>query len=395
MGAAFDTMPDDLSDDYVADLLKKDAKSKSKDYSFVGLSAFLPKRPTTQAPKPNLKFLRNILKETDSHNTALKEKEEGDSRNRLKALRKNTWEEKVDVARRQRDRNEERPSKRRRMVEREAHDDRDRRRYEEGRSKNSHSVHERSKRVRRSDSWDGDESETENRRHKNSRERHRSRRHHERSRERHHSDSEGDKRSHKRHGNHESRSQSRSRSSSRQEYRKGHRRRRSRSPLRNGKKCSSKRNHDEKPTTSPRDADSDSDPLEAIVGPLRAPPPPQPHRRGRGIHASASAMDARFSASYDPSADMEPDSDNEQDDWGLALERLRDRAKWKALGAERLKGAGFSDAEVKKWEKSDREKGEEDVTWAKKGEGREWDRGKFVDRETGEVELRAEWGRLE
>jgi len=103
-------------------------------------------------------------------------------------------------------------------------------------------------------------------------------------------------------------------------------------------------------------------------------------------------MDSRFSASYDPSADVRPDSDLDDDDWDQALEALRDRQRWKEQGAERLKAAGFSETEVKSWEKGG-EKTEEDVRWAKKGEGREWDRGKVIGDE-GDVELKAEWGRL-
>jgi len=39
------TMPtEDLDDDYVANLLKNDAKTSSKKYTMVGLEAFLPKR---------------------------------------------------------------------------------------------------------------------------------------------------------------------------------------------------------------------------------------------------------------------------------------------------------------------------------------------------------------
>ena len=102
-------------------------------------------------------------------------------------------------------------------------------------------------------------------------------------------------------------------------------------------------------------------------------------------------MDAHFSASYDPSNDAQPHSDLE-DDWDQALEALRDRQRWKQQGADRLRAAGFTDEEVKKWEKGG-EKTEEDVRWAKKGEGREWDRGKVVD-EDGQVDVRAEWGRL-
>lgn len=122
------------------------------------------------------------------------------------------------------------------------------------------------------------------------------------------------------------------------------------------------------------------------------PPPPEPkvRVRGRGAMRASTAMDAHFAADYDPSQDVQPDS--EEDDWDMALEALRDRQRWKQQGAERLKAAGFTDEEVKKWEKGG-EKTEEDVRWRKKGEGREWDRGKVVD-DDGHIDIRAEWGRL-
>jgi hypothetical protein len=85
-------------------------------------------------------------------------------------------------------------------------------------------------------------------------------------------------------------------------------------------------------------------------------------------------MDGRFSDTYDPKADVLPDPD-EADDWDEALEALRDRQKWKQQGAERLRAAGFTDEQVKKWENGD-EKDVSDVRWSKAGEGREWDRGK-------------------
>lgn len=103
-------------------------------------------------------------------------------------------------------------------------------------------------------------------------------------------------------------------------------------------------------------------------------------------------MDSHFSASYDPSADVEPEV-GPTDDWEMALEAMRDRAKFKQTQGDRLRAAGFTEDEVKKWEKGS-EKTEEDVRWAKKGEGREWDRGKVVDEVTGHVELAPEWGRL-
>lgn len=134
---------------------------------------------------------------------------------------------------------------------------------------------------------------------------------------------------------------------------------------------------------------SDSDPLEAFVGPL---PPPQPkvRPRGRGAFSSRAAMDEHFASGYDPKIDVQPDAE-EEDDWDQALEAMRDRQRWKQQGADRLRAAGFSESEVKKWEKGG-EKDESDVRWAKRGEGREWDRGKVVDSEG--VQLAAEWGRL-
>jgi hypothetical protein len=102
-------------------------------------------------------------------------------------------------------------------------------------------------------------------------------------------------------------------------------------------------------------------------------------------------MDSHFSANYNPSTDvaLEPD---ETDDWEQALEALRDRQKYKQQHGDRLRQAGFTEEEIKKWEKGG-EKTEEDVRWAKKGEGREWDRGKVVDSQ-GDVDIKAEWGRL-
>lgn len=98
-------------------------------------------------------------------------------------------------------------------------------------------------------------------------------------------------------------------------------------------------------------------------------------------------MDARFSADYDPSLDVRPDSDMEGDDWDNALEAFRDRQKWKALGAERLRSAGFAEDFITAWESGD-VKNSANIKWAKEGV-REWDRGKVV--EDGEVKVRAPW----
>jgi hypothetical protein len=102
-------------------------------------------------------------------------------------------------------------------------------------------------------------------------------------------------------------------------------------------------------------------------------------------------IDSRFSSTYDPTMDLQPDPDA-GGNWDESLEAFRDRQRWKQQGADRLRAAGFSDEQLKKWEKGG-DPSEEDVVWAKSGQAREWDRGKVVD-EDGDVELKADWGRL-
>lgn len=102
-------------------------------------------------------------------------------------------------------------------------------------------------------------------------------------------------------------------------------------------------------------------------------------------------IESRFSTTYNPSVDVSLDADVE-DDWGDALEALRGRQQWQQLGATRLKAAGYSEKQVKKWEKGE-EQTEEDVVWTSKGQAREWDRGKVID-EDGVIDLKADFGRL-
>lgn len=123
-----------------------------------------------------------------------------------------------------------------------------------------------------------------------------------------------------------------------------------------------------------KDDDTDSDPLEDVIGPA---PAPKVMPRGRGALKGAAGMDNRFSSDYDPKSDVRMDEDT-RDDWDDALEVLRDRAKMKQQGADRLREAGFTEDQVKKWEKGG-EKTIDDVQWTKEGEKREWDRGKDVD----------------
>lgn len=138
---------------------------------------------------------------------------------------------------------------------------------------------------------------------------------------------------------------------------------------------SHRRQPEEKPAKSRRHADdADSDPLEDLIGPK---PPQKVVPRGRGALRGPSGMDSRFSPDYDPKSDVQPE-DDARDDWDESLEALRDRAKFRQQGGDRLREAGFTEEQIKKWEKGG-EKSIDDVQWTKKGEGREWDRGKDVD----------------
>src|SRR5271169_1333009 len=82
-------LSDDELDEYVTSLLKNQAKRQSAAYSSVGLRAFL-KNADKDGPvgKPNTRFLKNIVRDVDGYNAALARKEERESRERLKELRK-------------------------------------------------------------------------------------------------------------------------------------------------------------------------------------------------------------------------------------------------------------------------------------------------------------------
>ncbi|KAI9793585.1 MAG: hypothetical protein M1833_000730 [Piccolia ochrophora] len=397
---------DSLSDDVVAAALKKDARESSIKYSALGLQAFLPKRAIHNAPKPNTRFLRNIIKETDSHNASLLAKEAEESRARLQSLKRQ-----------------------------EAFDRLDRQRNRQRAKEGSEEEHRHRKRRRVVDS-DADESERSRRRRYSHRPRSRSRdkgveKHRSRKSRRYKDDVSADDRDLAEEYSRSSKRNNRSRSGERdhalggrrengrsrrtdadisisptnQKYedhrhhrsrRKHHDRRASASPLRSLPKSQvhrsqpSGRQEKIRPSTPPQTDLSDSDPLETIIGPPPPPPEPKIISRGRGAFAPDS-MDTRFSSSYNPTEDVRANSESE-DDWDQALEALRDRQKWKQQGAERLRSAGFTKEEVEKWEKGG-EKREEDVKWAKTGEGREWDRGKVMDTE-GSIAVQPEWGRL-
>lgn len=326
-----------LTDAYLIELLQRDAERRTTRRS--------------NAPKPNTRFLRNIVRDVDSHNSALKAREEADARARQRRLRQ-----------------EERPSR-----------------------KCEEDEQEHARRKRRRTEREGDDGRAKDRKHTEPRSCSRSR-----SPQR--GMKQGSDEVRKRSGKHRTRPRSRSRSPARSPRRSGHRRyHSSRSDLPNDEKSTRVR-HSRQRTRSSSAASSASDLPEEVLGPHPL-PANQSLPRGRGaFKPQTSSIETRFREGYDPKTDVrEEEGDDVDDDWDRGLEAVRDRAKWRANGAERLRAAGFTEQEVNNWERgalnregdAEREKDVRDVRWMRKGEGvREWDRGKGA-------EGKADWiGRL-
>ncbi|KAI5286734.1 hypothetical protein KEM54_006547 [Ascosphaera aggregata] len=71
-------------DEYIARLLADDARRSSLRYASVGVGAFLSTRRPASSLKPNTRFLRNIIRDTDSHNANLKHRNlQGHTHHRL------------------------------------------------------------------------------------------------------------------------------------------------------------------------------------------------------------------------------------------------------------------------------------------------------------------------
>lgn len=389
---------DDLiTDDFVAGLLVKEANDCSLKYSTHGLEAYqrsklalpsfdiypsvvmtrltCPLRPANKA-KPNTNFLRHIIKETKSHNEALLAKEAAESQARLNDLTG------ADEKRRKRMRPDAGDMRRRQLGDisailqggkrkREREEDSERPRRSASRERyRGEDTERRSKSRREKSSTTKDGSKTEKERD----------RHHRHSRREETSDDERRRRRRR------SRDRERSRSPGHRERKHRHRspvgdeddsRRRPGTSRRRDQPTSSS-NRKQSPSRRKRsgaiEEEEDSDPLDDFIGPQPS-SEPTVRPRGRGAARGASGMDGRFSENYDPKSDVQPDADEEDDDWEEALEAMRDRQKWKQQGAERLRAAGFTDDQVKKWENGDH-KDVQDVRWSKAGESREWDRGK-------------------
>ncbi|GAQ04740.1 hypothetical protein ALT_2061 [Aspergillus lentulus] len=376
---------DELSNDYVAEVLAKEARDSSMKYSAQGLGAYLPRRPTGAAPKPNTRFLRNIIKETDSHNAALKRKEEREARERMRQLRGQASSSSANDAK---ERDQEAGNQgialigeaigvvqlpRTEIGPADTDEPIDLTTMVKGvidlQGKNIAAAHTHEAALHEmimprilaiaTDNVDA--------------------RSHCRPLAAHHQTDTGV-------GKVESIQDTTLAAAHSMVARHVN------TPQ-----------HDLVGPLPPRhDVDSDS-------GAIRS--------RGRGAYkANLSNIDAHFAPDYDPTLDVHMEDDDqdqgkgpsrrpvaglttEEDDWELALEALRDRARWKQKGAERLREAGFNDDVVDRWKSTssktatgggDDEGRLEDVKWSKKGEGREWDRGKFVN-DDGHIDVKASW----
>ncbi|KAH0607476.1 uncharacterized protein H6S33_002510 [Morchella sextelata] len=397
---------EELSDDFVASLLSKEASEKNIKYSALGLQAFLPKRSATNAPKPNTRFLRNIVREADNHNAALLAREAEESKERLRQLHLKERAKRrgeVDGVPVEKSRAAQRP---------------DRQIYTVG-AKRRGDVLGVGK-VKRMDApkgigagpWTEEVAVRVWRRKRDGAER---RADHEIVGDQENADgtdlenidltAEGKvtgiiplaittRRARKAPviptstlSSHRSDKKDRSSETTSKSYSS-----RPRSPRRRPEESDAdherrrKRRKEMELAEEPgRSSRASTDPLDDIIGPG---PAPATRIRGRGTLSGASAMDARFSESYDPSLDVQPDV-ADGDDWDDALEAYRDRQKWKALGAERLRTEGFGEDFIKAWENNDT-KNTANIKWSKEGV-REWDRGKVI--EEGEVKVKAIWSK--
>ncbi|KAF4553210.1 Hypothetical protein D9617_7g029370 [Elsinoe fawcettii] len=364
-------MPEDtpLTDDYVAALLIEEAKAVSSRTS-AGFGVGTSKRPANTA-KPNTRFLRNILRDTDTHNAALLAREEEESKARLKALepKRKRSEQQVYSVRARREGGE---SLKRRKVEveedygddepRESRDRKDRDRRRDRRSERDDSEYGRPRRGARDDGKrtqeEGDYVQVRKGYRRDEEERK------DRHKHRHESTSNQEKKLSKE----KSRRGTRSRSPELSRETSSRRKSRTKPSVQTKERHDSHRDKYRRYRSSSPDSESS-------MGPQPASPPPLSRSRGRGVSTPTRSIDKHFKSDYDPTTDVRPDED--ADDWDQALEVMKDRQKWKQNGAERLKAAGFSEAEVNKW-KGGTAEAMTGFRWAKKGESREWDKGKTI-----------------
>ena len=384
-------LTDDELDEYVTSLLKNQAEKQAAAYSDIGFRAFL-KNAEKEGPvgKPNTRFLKNIVREVDGYNTALARKEDKESRERLKELRRRDGErihgnkeeyrfsrksgEEDWRARRERDRSRS-PPRRRRDSDGEERDRRRKHRREDSEDEGRKKSHHRKSSYRRRSRHDESEEEYRSRKRKERQSQRDSddsderRRHH---RERHRD--RDDRHSHRRERRHSRRSRSPERSRERHQ-RKSTRDKHGSPPSDTSPSRSThhhKESHDrpssydvERNQRDNSDSPNSIGPAAQVIGPEFL------HAKGRG-RMNGGTLDAKFSENYDPRTDVndhdESDSDNKYvlDDWGLALRALKERQSYISSGAmtERL---------------SETQNQNQTGSWPTYSKGeREWDKGKVL-----------------
>ena len=342
-------LAEDLSDANLARLLAADARSASQKYSTQGLSALIGGRSSPKV-KPNTRFLKNLVKNADTHNDRLKRKEDAERQEKLRKFEEQDAERMRSDRRDKRGGEDGREKKRRKLSEGNS-------KHRQESSKHRDRVrekHSRRKRRQRKNTSSGSSrspspstTRTRDRAEDRSKVEHRKRR-----KRRDHTASESDNDDDKKHRSH---------------YKLTRRRGSTVGNLPKDeidKSDVSKRKSHERQEP---DLASD-DPLDTLLD-------------NKYLSQPRSRMDAHFSAHYDPKQDTNPDSGDDSD-WDRALNAMRDRSNFQRAQASRMLAAGFSDEQVKKWETTSSRpnngetKDAKDLKWKAKGEEREWDKGK-------------------
>lgn len=353
-------LSEDLSDTHLSSLLIADARASSQKYASQGLSAFLGRKSAPKI-KPNTRFLANLVKNADGHNERLRRKEDTERKAKLQKLEemerrremesegrlKGTGEETMDGEA------ESRPRKRRKTLDDEDNED--------------HPHHKSSKHRSRG-------RDKERRRHK-----HRHNTSSAEENEKNRSQSRSPSKTERRQRKHDSKYRSK-------DHRK-HKRRRS-SPDRDNAsdslqndsestlraKSSSRSKHEEDPLNIPK-----------LASTRNSASTPQPTTKRKSS--------TKRNTSPQDKDEAEAGNDGGNDDWTSALSALRDRANRQRIQASRRITSGAT-TDTTSTSTTKREKSSNgsltngnmndnvnDIKWSKKGQEREWDRGKEVEQE--------------
>ncbi|PHH51012.1 hypothetical protein CFIMG_002377RA [Ceratocystis fimbriata CBS 114723] len=405
-----------LSDDYIAGLLVQDAADYALRYSAHGLDALKTEKSSSSQPKPNTRFLRNIIKATDSHNAALLAKEAAESRAHLHRLdspsddsRHRSSPKSRDVCRRQFSEinailGNQGTSRSAKNME-SSRSSRSDSKSIDNKQKDPESASDYNKRSRSRDKRRDHDRGIKDIQESQKRRRYRSlsperdqgrgrqcgsddkiRRDHRTRKDKDHRSphrSSGHSRSHRHRGDAENppsrssqrRRRSSSRSKSPQSSSRSRQSRRQRSPMSRPSNSSATYS---KPMEEPANGSSEDD-SEDDYGPLpQSSAKLQSRPRGRGAISEASGIDSRFAADYNPRTDTSSDvrintqtlakttaatTTPETDIWAQATNLYRERQKMRVLQETH-------EAEMIA-----------SVKWKKHGEKREWDVGKDKEQE--------------